>query len=279
LTGDINLNGVPYEVGDVVLFINHIINPAGFPFNAIQREASDINADGIPETIADLVLLINIVNGSVPPPKIDPSTGNVIITLSKLGDSHAVSSSGDVDLGAVLVKISHDSESDVSVRSTGDFTIAYHESDNVVTVLAYLPEGGGVPAGRSNLFKLENLGEEYEIVEISASDSRGGLITAVSHSIAVLPEKFELSQNYPNPFNATTMISFALPEPQQTTLEIFNISGQKIGTLVDGNLEAGIYNINWNGSGDDGKTVASGVYLYKLHTDSKTISRKMTLLK
>jgi hypothetical protein len=279
LTGDINLNGVPYEVGDVVLFVNHILDPIGFPFNAIQREASDINADGIPETIADLVLLINIVNGTVLPPKIDPSNGNVIITMNESGGSHVVGSSGDVDLGAVLMKISHNSENNIKVKATGDFTIASHNNDNVITILAYLPEGGGVPAGKSNLFELEDLGEEYEIMEIAVSDSRGNLIAAVSHSIAVLPERFDLSQNYPNPFNATTKISFALPEPRETVLEIFNISGQKVGTLVDSYLEAGIYNITWNGTGDDGNTVASGVYLYKLHTDSQTISRKMTLLK
>ena len=103
--------------------------------------------------------------------------------------------------------------------------------------------------------------------------------TAVSHAIEVLPEKFELSQNFPNPFNAATKISFALPDPQQTTLEVFNISGQKVGTLIDRYLEAGVYDIIWDSRGDDGQTVASGVYLYKLRTESQTISRKMTLLK
>jgi len=279
LTGDINLNGVPYEVGDVVLFVNHIINPSEFPFNAIQREASDVNADGIPETIADLVLLINIVNGSVAPPKIDPSNGSVVVTMSKSGSSFQVNTSADVDLGAVLMKVSHTSEGEVNVKPTGDFTTAFHEEDNIVTILAYMPEGGGVPAGNTNLFELENLGDEYEILEVSASDSRGGLITAVSHAIEVLPEKFELSQNFPNPFNATTKISFALPDPRQTTLEVFNISGQKVGTLIDRYLEAGVYDIIWDSRGDDGQTVASGVYLYKLQTDSQTISRKMTLLK
>lgn len=279
LTGDINLNGVPYEVGDVVLFVNHIINPSGFPFNAIQREASDVNADGIPETIADLVLLINIVNGNVLPPKIEPSGGNVLVTMTGSGDAYSVSSSGDVDLGAVLMKISHNSGGPINVTSTGDFTIASHDKDNVITILAYLPEGGGVPAGRRNLFELENLGEDYEIIEISASDSRGGLITAVSHASAILPERYDLSQNFPNPFNATTMINFALPESRETRLEIYNISGQKVGTVVDGYLEAGVYNITWNGTGDDGKAVASGVYLYRLQTDAQTITKKMTLLK
>jgi hypothetical protein len=152
--------------------------------------------------------------------------------MNESGGSHVVNSSGDVDLGAVLMKISHNSESNIKVKATGDFTIASHDDDNVITILAYLPEGGGVPAGKSNLFELENLGEEYEIMEIAVSDSRGSLITAVSHSIAVLPERFDLSQNFPNPFNATTKISFALPEPGETILEVFNISGQKVLIVI-----------------------------------------------
>jgi len=279
LTGDINLNGVPYEVGDVVLFVNHIINPSAFPFNAIQIEASDINADGIPETIADLVLLINIVNGSVPPPKIEPPAGNVLVSLGKSGEAHYISAVSNADLGAVLLKLSHNSKRNLDVNSTGDFTVVSNDNEGVITILAYLPEGGGVPAGETNLFKINKLGEEYEIVEIAASDSRGNLLSVVSRIGAILPENYELNQNYPNPFNAATRISFALPEAQMTTLEIFNVSGQKVGTLIDSYLDAGKYDITWDGIGDDGKAVSSGIYLYKLHTDSHSMTRKMTLLK
>ncbi|UCE67550.1 MAG: T9SS type A sorting domain-containing protein [Candidatus Zixiibacteriota bacterium] len=279
LTGDINLNGVPYEVGDIVLFINHILNPSAFPFNAVQREASDINADGIPETIADLVLLINIVNGNVPPPKIEPTGGNIVVTLTESGETHYISANSAVDLGAILLKLSHNPNHELTVNPTGDFTVASNDSNGEITILAYLPEGGGIPAGEIDLFQISELGEEFEISEIAASDSRGRLLNVVSRIGAILPDKYELAQNYPNPFNAATKISFALPEPQLTTLEIFNVSGQKVGTLIDGYLDAGKYDITWNGIGDNGKTVSSGVYLYKLHTDSRSITMKMTLLK
>jgi len=279
LTGDINLNGVPYEVGDVVLFINHILDPVAFPFNVIQREASDINADGIPETIADLVLLINIVNGSVPPPKIEPQVGNVLVSLSKSGETHYISAISNTDLGAILLKLSHSSKRNLDVKTTGNFTVASNDDEGVITILAYLPEGGGVPAGKNDLFEINMMGDEYEVIEVAASDSRGNLLSVVSRIDAILPEYYELNQNYPNPFNATTKISFGLPESRLTTLEIFNVSGQKVGTLIDDYLEAGRYEIIWNGNGGDGKAVSSGIYFYKLHTDSRSITRKMTLLK
>jgi hypothetical protein len=279
LTGDINLNGVPYEVGDAVLFVNHILNPSQFPFNAIQMEASDINADGLPETIADLVLLINIVNGNVIPPKIAPSGNNIFVSFSGSDNLQYVNAVSEADLGAVLLKISHDPGLDIAVNSSGDFTVAFNDNDEVLTVLAYLPEGGGIEAGDVNLFEISGLGKQFEVLDVAASDSRGDLLDAVSRIEALLPETFELAQNYPNPFNASTRISFGLPTPQKATLEVFDITGRKVGMLIDDYLEAGRYDITWNGIGSDGNTVSSGIYLYKLKTDSYSQTKKMTLLK
>lgn len=279
LTGDINLNGTPYEVGDIVLFVNHFVNPSLFPFNSIQIAASDINADGIPETIADLVLLINIVNGNVQPPKLNPYADNLLITSQVSEESIYFRSESSAELGAIFMKLSHDSVKDLIPESMGDFTISSNNKDGILTLLAYLPEGGGTAAGEADLFVIEGLNYDFEILEISASDSRGNLLNVLSRIENFIPESFELYQNYPNPFNATTKISLALPEPQHVELEIFNITGQKVGTLIDGFLNAGQYDLIWNGIGDSGETVSSGIYLYKLHTDSQAITRKMTLLK
>jgi hypothetical protein len=187
--------------------------------------------------------------------------------------------SGDAGLGGVLLKLSHGSIQDLDVASTGDFTIAFNDENGVLTVLAYMPQGGGVTPGDNSLFSINGLGEDYEFAEISAADSRGSLLNVVSRIEAPLPEDFELSQNYPNPFNASTRIGFALPEPQQVSLDIYNISGQKVGTLVNGHLEAGRYDIIWNGTGEEGTAVSSGVYFYKLRTDSRDMTRKMSLIK
>ncbi|MCB2231312.1 S8 family serine peptidase [bacterium] len=94
-----------------------------------------------------------------------------------------------------------------------------------------------------------------------------------------LPQSFTLEQNYPNPFNPTTTISFALPTATDARLEIFNSLGQLVSVIHDGSLPAGTHSFEWNATGDHGGKVASGVYFYRLSTDTQTDSRKMILLK
>jgi PKD repeat protein len=89
-----------------------------------------------------------------------------------------------------------------------------------------------------------------------------------------LPEAFELGQNYPNPFNPITTIKFNLPYATQVRLDIFNILGQRVETVVDEVLQAGPHSFTW-----DGGQMASGIYLYRLTTDNFTSTRKMVLMK
>jgi hypothetical protein len=85
---------------------------------------------------------------------------------------------------------------------------------------------------------------------------------------------FSLEQNYPNPFNPSTSIKFSLDKPSFVNLSVFNISGQKVSTVVNRQLASGSYNVNYNAEG-----LSSGVYLYRLSVDGKTFSRKMMLEK
>jgi len=80
--------------------------------------------------------------------------------------------------------------------------------------------------------------------------------------------------NFPNPFNPTTEISFSLPAASHVKLEVYNVMGQKVATLVDGQLEAGEHIVPW-----DGSDAASGVYLYRLQADNFVDAKKMILLK
>ncbi|MFZ1321862.1 MAG: peptide-N-glycosidase F-related protein [Ignavibacteria bacterium] len=88
------------------------------------------------------------------------------------------------------------------------------------------------------------------------------------------PESFMLHQNYPNPFNPSTKIKFELPSFGKVTLQIIDINGKTVDTLVDGNLNPGTYEAEWNANG-----MPSGVYFYKLVSNGISISKKMTLLK
>lgn len=101
----------------------------------------------------------------------------------------------------------------------------------------------------------------------------------------VLPMEFTLHQNHPNPFNPVTHIRYDLPEICDVRIEIFNIMGRKVCTLVEGIEPAGYRSSTWRGVGDDGKPLASGIYIYRLTAeghDSETKfirSAKMLLLK
>ena len=98
--------------------------------------------------------------------------------------------------------------------------------------------------------------------------------TGITDSNNNLPGKFQLAQNYPNPFNPSTTIKFSINKADKVKLVIYNISGQKIATLVDKKMNAGSHEVQWNAA-----HIASGVYFYKLYCGTNTITKKMVLLR
>jgi hypothetical protein len=96
---------------------------------------------------------------------------------------------------------------------------------------------------------------------------------------SVLPQDYELMQNFPNPFNPYTNIRFGLPYATNVLLEVYNLLGQRVTTLVNGPMDAGTHTVVWNGIDADGRQVATGVYFYRLTTPDYTDVKKMLLLK
>ena len=90
--------------------------------------------------------------------------------------------------------------------------------------------------------------------------------------------KFEIN-NYPNPFNPTTTISYSLPQSGHVKLDVYNIAGQKVRTLVDQHQDAGTQTIVWDSKDAYSNSVASGIYFYRISTERNNITRKMVLLK
>ena len=94
------------------------------------------------------------------------------------------------------------------------------------------------------------------------------------------PEHFFLSQNYPNPFNPVTNIEFSLSKSAWVSLEIFNILGQKVKTLIaDQNLSPGAYLVDWDGKDENGHDVSSGIYFYRIQAGDFSEVKKMIFLK
>lgn len=98
--------------------------------------------------------------------------------------------------------------------------------------------------------------------------------TGVVQSSTTIPVEYSLGQNYPNPFNPTTRIEFSLPKQSHVRLEVFDMLGKKVATLVNGAQPAGEYKVDF-----DATKLVSGVYIYRLSTPDRMLSRKMILLK
>lgn len=109
--------------------------------------------------------------------------------------------------------------------------------------------------------------------EIPVSD--GG----ISLKLDVLPTNYSLHQNYPNPFNPETEIRFDLPEKAPVELTIYNLMGQKVRTLVTGDLKSGFHHVSWNGLNDAGHSVSTGLYFYTISAGTYHATKKMLLLK
>ena len=95
----------------------------------------------------------------------------------------------------------------------------------------------------------------------------------------VLPNAYALEQNYPNPFNPTTELDYSLPAASDVKIEIFNVLGQRVNTLVNQEMPAGYHKVTWYGDNADGAAVASGVYFYRITANNFSQTRKMMLLK
>ena len=97
----------------------------------------------------------------------------------------------------------------------------------------------------------------------------------------IVPEKFELLQNYPNPFNPNTTITFTIPasKPKRIRLVVYDILGQEVIMLLDKEMNAGKYEVVWDGQDQQGQLVPSGIYVYRLWAGEQSLSRKMSLLK
>ena len=85
--------------------------------------------------------------------------------------------------------------------------------------------------------------------------------------------------NYPNPFNPVTTISYSINETGNVIIEVYNLKGQLVETLVNEVKETGDHSIRWNGSDSSKKPVSSGIYLYKMKTENHSSIKKMILMK
>lgn len=164
-----------------------------------------------------------------------------------------------------LAKIGKDARflPDVGKRIPIDFSINDNDTENSDVrdgILTYSPKNEDLSYSDVSRWSYTWIGEQW----VSAVDDESGN----------MPLTFGLEQNYPNPFNPATSIRFSIPEASRVTLEVYNILGERVTTLVDAMKEAGVHTVNFNAS-----ALSSGVYIYHLKAGEFVNTKKMLLLK
>ena len=135
----------------------------------------------------------------------------------------------------------------------------------------------GAPAARAQV-RLFDLADLRSAPIDAAADESGYFALPLATLAGLRPERFELGSNFPNPFNPSTIIPYQLPAPTRVRLEVFNLLGQRISTLVDGEQPAGFHAAQWDATDAAGQAVGAGVYLYRLSGDGAKITRRMLLI-
>jgi hypothetical protein len=250
--GDVNANGLAYEIADAVMFTNYFISGIGAFLDHYEASvaASDANADGIPLTVADLVYLIRVVVGdALPYPKTNPMVathtydGGVVSIDKEMGAAHLVFA------GDVTPTLMADNMEMKSGLVDGNTHVLVFSTDVGQTFV-----DGFVSA-------------QGDLLEAEFATYEGQPVTS-----KLVPGSFGLEQNYPNPFNPGTNVSFAIPGGGDYKLVFYNTIGQTV-KVIEGTTDgfADVY--------VDMSEHASGIYFYKLITDQGTLTKKAVLLK
>ena len=223
------------------------------------------------------------------------------ITVNPLGvdfDSVEVGDSSDT---VITIANSSTGDSDLVIYSISVATGAFHLEDTSIGPIApgasdsfrviFAPSGNGLletnfAASETVLFE-DTINISSNAVEGDSGVSLGGigiLSTGVrwiedSAEEESRPTTFSISQNYPNPFNPVTEFKLRLPRASHVEVEIFNILGQKVKTLVDEDLRAGGFVVDWDGRDERGAEVSSGIYFYRMRAGDFSDVKRMVILR
>ncbi|MDD4052179.1 MAG: FlgD immunoglobulin-like domain containing protein, partial [candidate division Zixibacteria bacterium] len=283
--GDMNLNGISYEIADAVVYTNYfIIGLKAFSVSIPgQIAASDINGDGLTLTVADLVYLIRVITGDAVPYAKDVVPGGAAeLECITFGSSTRVTVDAVDDIGAALLVFSYEGERPGDpvlgpAASQMDMKFAWTD-ENTLRVLLYSFEVGHKIESDGDLLEIPFSGNGGLVMKEADMADYYGRPLATTLGNSVLPRTMDLTQNRPNPFNPTTTFQLGLPVASAYTVEIYNISGQIIRSW-SGSASAGYVTFEWNGDDNGGQRVASGIYFYRARAAGTEAIRKMILVK
>ena len=294
LFGDVSGNGEITSF-DAVLILQHTVGLITLtdPFARV----ADVSDNGRISAF-DAALVLRFVVSAIPCLPADPDCGVLAKGKAVAGTlAWSETRSGDVP-GHVDLPIVWDSEMGDVISA--QFTVQIDTSfAKVVDVVSNLPEDwhmvhsfshGELKVAMAGLTRISDarlatlrllMSEREAEVTIRGVGSVNEELEQELGAARVryVPKEYALEQNYPNPFNPQTVIRYDLPVGSHVTLSVFNIVGQKVATLVNEEMDGGSYSIVWDGKDHSGRSLGSGVYLYRLETDGFVQIKKLVLMR
>tara|TARA_Y100001936_G_C16091555_1_gene686692 strand:+ start:3418 stop:5838 length:2421 start_codon:yes stop_codon:yes gene_type:complete len=241
--GDVNLDDV-VNILDVVNLVQAILGLEELNDNQVCN--ADINQDEV-VNILDVVAIVQAILGN---------RGIDATEMKVLNNNNTVSIESNGYIGAVQMTLSHDE--DFSIELTDNAFIAEYNTEGTTTTLMIVnPES-------AELFSVTG---EFEILETLAANSN-------DYVDVINPEAISLGSAYPNPFNPTTSFELTVGNAGHVTMNVYNVMGQVVETLVNNTMDAGSYNITW-----DAANFSSGMYVVKAETTNGLASQKVMLVK
>ncbi|MCZ6635257.1 MAG: FG-GAP-like repeat-containing protein [bacterium] len=258
---------------------------------------ADFNGDGV-VNLADFALLQSNFGeeglGSAVPAKPALSPARILLVRDAIRDvlrvegaEHLVGFSADLILSG-----ESDSKVEVEVGSAWGnrkpmvLTRTFkRRGETGVRISMVLPKGVAGFSGEGDLAWLDTPGRQIRLENIQVLDVDGSMAFAAGTPLTVLdrslglPIRSELLQNHPNPFNPTTTIPFAVSTPSDVLLIVYSPLGQEVKTLVFEAMEPGYHRVTWDGRDNLGRSVASGIYLYRLVVGDFVDVKKALLVK
>jgi hypothetical protein len=123
-----------------------------------------------------------------------------------------------------------------------------------------------------------DLKNEFPVRHLQVIVGTADYAKRVSGDVPITPIDFTLKQNYPNPFNSETTIQYQIGKKTRVSIEIYNVLGERIKSLLDQSQNPGTYSVVWDGKDEAGRTVMGGVYLYRMRTEQCDLTRKLALI-
>ncbi|SVD01402.1 uncharacterized protein METZ01_LOCUS354256, partial [marine metagenome] len=237
--GDLNGDSL-INILDVIIMVNMILGIEP------ESDLADLNGDGM-VNILDVVAEINLILG----PRVDNAS-----SLQLFDTGTAIKMETDGYVAAIKMTIEHDGFFSFELTEDAYLPIS-HTQRNTTTMIILAPE-------TDHLFSYEGA---FNIIDIEAANSD-------DYIQVLLPSKTSLNAAYPNPFNPSTSINYVLSSRGEINVSIYNITGQLVETLVNGQKNAGSHHIVW-----DASLQPSGMYFLKLQTSDEIHNQKLMLIK